>query len=151
MTLKNMIEEFQCVGCVGGSDTDCGRFVQAAASCKSHVAGTELLGVGAILLGMPKGFNKTGHHYDANGKFVSNYRVDIWFYPPGAAKEAIGVYNYLNVPVWAMEKDGNLFVRVFMPRVNASFTQVVAGGTINMIEDAGFNPFNVSEFEGDID
>lgn len=53
----------------------------------------------------------------------------------------------MNVAVWAMEKDGFLFVRTYIPRINVGFVDVVDGGTMDMVPNA----INASEFYEDID
>jgi hypothetical protein len=147
-----LIEEFQCPGCVVGSDTTCGKFEERDSSCVNHVAGTMLLGAGSFLLGMPKGFCKTGLAYDrSTGKLESANKANVAFYNADEHEVAGDFWNNCNVPVWAMEKDDHLFVRVFMPRINFSCTQVIDGGTIQMIRDKGFNPLDVREFYEEID
>ena len=57
--VKNAIEQYQCSGCVGGSDISCYEKGYNQ-ECDKHVAGTMVSGIGSILLGMPKGFNRLG-------------------------------------------------------------------------------------------
>jgi hypothetical protein len=143
---KRMIEEFQCPGCVCGSDTDsCSSFEfeqhpndAGAFRCKTHVPGTMMLGAGTFALGLPKGFNKCG----AN-KRGETYEMPIFLYEDGSSP----VWDNLNVPVWAMVQDGYLFVRLFSPRINKGAIQVIEGGTLDMCPDA----LDVGKFIDEID
>ncbi len=134
MTELEMVEKFQCPGCVCGSDTNCGRYnlrkdPMEGFTCKSHVIGTSMGGIGHIALGLPKGFNRT----------AKETQHMIRFY------KEMPEYDKFNVPVWAMIKDNILFVRVFMPRVNNTTIDVVENGTIPP------NSINVGEFIDQID
>jgi hypothetical protein len=126
-TQKEMIEQFQCSGCVCGSNVSCGKFQFKTHSagdfyCSNQVAGTTLMPGGKIYLGMPKGFNKVGDiSNDYNNKRTTNIRLYEEFKQP---------YDFLNVPVWALEQDGYLFIRVFSPRVNISNIDVIKNGIL---------------------
>lgn len=137
--IEKMVNEFQCPGCVAGSDTQCGKYKldHRGESCESHSPGTRMLGSGAIYLGMPKGFNRVGAILDEQ---THNIRL----FPKGSS---VDVYDHLNVPVWAMEWEGFLFVRCFVPRRNYSFVDVIEGGTLDMVPTAT----NVAEFIDEID
>lgn len=146
-----MVERFQCPGCIAGSDVKCGRFEWKDRHCNSHIAGTILLGCGNIVLGLPKGFNKTGFYLDrSTGKLESANKIELYLYDKTEQDQA-AFWNNCNVPVWAMERDGYLFIRVYMPRINHSMLQVIEGGTLQSIKDKGFNPLNVADFEDEID
>jgi hypothetical protein len=141
MTKLEMVEEFQCPGCVCGGDTKCGKFItaflsQGDYSCASHVPGTSINLVIKLYLGMPTGFNQVG---PLQGNFKNNIRIFESFYPT--------LYNNLNVPVWAMEKDGFLFVRCFCPRKNYSFVDVLQGGKLSDVPNA----IDVGKFVNEID
>jgi hypothetical protein len=145
---KEMIEKFQCFGCTCGSgvDEECFELQayeeQGIFFCKKHSAGTILGGVGKIYLGLPKGFDKVGALANSLNlvKRPTNIRL---FTEPSKCH-----YDYLNVPVWAMEKDGYLFVRVFCPRVNETFVDVIKNGKI---KDVCPYVIDVSEFIDEID
>lgn len=126
MTPEQMIREFQCPGCASCCDdledlhdinSEYGHF------CKRHIVGTTILGVGHIALGLPDGFNRTKNNEN---------RIDVRLWTIGTAPE----WDPLNVPVWAMEKDGFLFVRTFLPRLDMSYVEVIEGGTIEMVPQA---------------
>lgn len=148
---KSMIKEFQCPGCVCGCDPDdCSAYdpksVDGAAWCDGHVCGTTMMPGGTIALGLPKGFCKTGveiDHYDRTGKKKrGRNKIDIRLWADAAPK-----WDRLNVPVWALEQDGYLFVRTFMPRINSSYVEVIKGGTMALVPQA----INVAEFIEEID
>jgi hypothetical protein len=51
-------------------------------------------------------------------------------------------WDRFNVPVWAMEKDGFLFVRTFAPRLDEGSVDVIEGGTLKMVPQAiDISPF----------
>ena len=150
---KAMVEEFQCPGCTCGYKTDeCDAFdftdQPAGCWCLGHSAGTIMLGLGKIALGLPKGFNRVGtiktgfeDEKDRNTKRSTNIRLTVT--PP---KES--PYDELNVPVWAMEKDGYLFVRVMAPRINYNWVDVIKGGKF---EEICPDAINVANFIDEID
>lgn len=140
MSEKTLVERFQCPGCILGSDTKCGeyKFDQNQKRCVSHVLGTSV-GLGNFFaLGLPKGFCKPGF----DGEKIKN-KIDVRLWDGDGHPE----WNHLNVPVWAMEQDGFLFVRTFAPRINMSWVDVVDGGTLSLVPNA----INVAEFLDNID
>jgi hypothetical protein len=141
--LQRMVEQFQCPGCVCGSDTSCGRFAPnyegGTYACGGHVLGTFVLGLGHFALGLPKGFNRPG---GVNGKEHHGMAIRLW--AAGTQPE----WNNFNVPAWALEKGGYLFVRTYAPRVNQTWTDVIESG-----ERAALCPtaIDVGEFYDEID
>lgn len=75
--IKEAIEKYQCHGCVSGCDISCFEEdgINESASCGRHTAGTLVMGIGKIFLGMPTGFNRLGHPYE-NPK--ANLRIAIF-------------------------------------------------------------------------
>jgi hypothetical protein len=133
MTKEEMIAEFICSGCVGGMDTNCGKYEEVTYfpdkkvghGCQSHVLGTTIFnGAGTIALGMPKGFNRSGYcrmsKRDHNQMPIFCWPNDT-FPPPD-------VFSEFNVPVWALEKEGFLFIRVGHPRTAGWSCHVIEGG-----------------------
>ncbi len=125
---EQMVEEFQCPGCVSGNRVNCGNYESCdfgdGAYCQSHVPGTTIYPIGRVFLGMPKGFNRLGPidrdmMPAAIVLFTERLNVDF--------------YDDFNVPVWAMEKDGYLFVRVFSPRNNLPRIDVVKNGNWDLV------------------
>lgn len=146
-----VIEQFQCPGCGSGGDTDCGQFEMEDSYgfwCKSHVLGTSLLGGPRFALGMPVGFNKPPRILRTT-RGLQQARIDddcvmsIRFWVGGEKPE----WNHLNIPVWAMEQDGFLFVRTVAPRIGQVTVDVIEGGTLAMCPQA----LDVSEFASEID
>lgn len=139
--MKKMAEEFQCPGCINGSDTECGRYNydRNHLKCISHVLGTFFGLNNYFALGLPKGFNKPGRNED--GKVY--LKMAIRLFKKGECPD----WDKLNIPVWAMEKDGYLFVRTYLPRINYGFVDVIEGGTLKLVPNA----INVSEFIHEID
>lgn len=142
MTIEEMVERFQCPGCVLGSDTTCGQYDYNTNEfrCVSHVPGTSI-GPFVFALGMPKGFNKPRWE-DPNRKGRRN-EINIRLFQTGDHPE----WDHLNVPVWAMEQDGFLFVGTFAPRIDLSWVDVIEGGTLALAPKA----IDVSAFIDEID
>ena len=139
--MKEMVEQFQCPGCVSGSDTTCGKFNYSVVDrrCTSHILGTSININNSIALGLPKGFNKPG--WGQEGK--SYNKIMIRLYENGQLPE----WDHLNVPVWALEKDGFLFVRTYAPRINQGWVDVIENGTLGLCSNA----IDVSSFIDEID
>jgi len=138
MTQIEMIEEFQCPGCTCGGPKTCDKLklhvsVSVGTWCESHSAGTFMLGLGRIALGLPKGF----HRYGPGDK------MEIRLFLAGEKPE----WDHLNVAVWAMVIGGFLFVRTYSPRVNRCSTEVISGGDLGMVPGA----LDVGKFIDEID
>lgn len=132
MNTKQMVEKFQCPGCVAGSDTNCGSYKPSegiGAACEGHVLGTIFSGIGNIALGFPKGFCRPGY---CRRERRTHSTMAIRLFTGGTYPE----WDVFNVPVWAKIEDGFLFVRTFMPRVNGCFTDVIEGGTLDLVPTA---------------
>ncbi len=150
MTGEEMIEKFQCPGCVNGPnpqkcpafklDTECG------VNCAAHHPGTMVFPGGKVALGLPVGFNKYRDHTSPASQKQSGdgavMYIRLW--PKG---KGVFEWNKFNVPVWAMEEDGCLFVRTVSPRVNGSAVDVLEGETLALVPSA----LDVSKFKDEID
>jgi hypothetical protein len=99
--------------------------------------GTFILGISHIALGLPRGFCRPGPNEGIKNKMA----IRLW--TDGKHPS----WNNLNVAVWAMEKDGTLFVRTYSPRINYAFVDVIDGGTLSLCPSA----INVAEFIDEID
>lgn len=111
VVVKEAVEEYQCPGCVCGSDITCYE-KGASEACKRHAAGTLAMPhIGSIFLGMPKGFNRPGEcktKIHIFRKFEDGWGFDMF-----------------NVPVWKhKDAHGNTIVRGLCPRVNVPFLHV---------------------------
>ena len=155
---KEMIEKFQCPGCTCGLNTkECDLFDftdhETGCWCMGHSAGTMMgvpgMGFIKFALGLPKGFNRVGtiktgfeDEEDRNRRRSTNIRLQV------DPKKIINSYNNFNVPVWAMEQDGYLFVRVMCPRINYNYVDVIKGGKF---EEICPNAIDVGKFVEEID
>ena len=151
--MLDMIEEFQCPGCVCGSSPreDCFRPAPLMDgwprfNCNAHVAGTMVLGIGSFYLGLPKGFCRVGMRSEAAYRRVqekegAHTNIRLWL------KGTNPGWDDFNVAVWAMEKDGYLFVRTYSPRTNNSNVDVIEGGTLDLCPNA----IDVGKFYEEID
>ena len=135
-TIEQMVKEFQCPGCVSGFDTDCGAYKwsqeeETGGMCEGHVLGT-MVGLGNfVALGLPRGFNKPGYNLDAQPPRVrAKMEIRLWI------KGSKPAWDFLNVPVWYMVRDGALFVRTFMPRLNRGVVDVIDEGTADLVPNA---------------
>ena len=146
-TQHDMISDFQCLGCMLGSDpSDCESFKFDAEEapplnffrCSAHCPGTIFMPGGRIYLGMPKGFNKVG----ALPTEGTSNTIRLWL------KNNVPVWDKLNIPVWAMEHNGFLFVRTYMPRINEGWVDVIEGMAF---DDLPVGVINVIDFIEEID
>jgi hypothetical protein len=134
-----MVETFQCPGCIIGSNIRCKSFKPSdnSLACSSHAAGTTIGPfVGNINLGLPKGFNRLG----PIDRRIQGTNVRLW--------ESIPEYDKFNIPTWAMEVNGYLFVRTYSPRINVTYVDIIHNGKI---EDLPKSVVNVGNFIDEID
>lgn len=112
--IKSAIKEYQCSGCVCGSDTSCFEPNEmGGVGCGKHVAGTRASYIGSFFLGMPKGFNRLGGFENMKPNIYETFESSEW------------EFNKWNVPVWKyLSKEGHTFVRGFMPRRCEPFIHV---------------------------
>lgn len=138
--LIQMVERFQCPGCLKGGSTSCGAFhSENGMSCTAHRCGTFSPGMGYFALGMPKGFCRPG--FGPDHQPTSTMCIRLW------KKDTRPVWDKLNIAVWALELDGFLFVRTCMPRINLVITDVIEGGTLALCPGA----LNTADFANEFD
>jgi hypothetical protein len=120
---KKAVEEYQCSGCISGSDVSCfSPNENGEVGCGKHHAGTMILGLGKVFLGMPKGFNRLGQHNELKLNIFEKFE---------SSEER---YDIFNIPAWKyLSKDGHTFVRGIMPRVNRPFLHVFLENCIDKI------------------
>ena len=155
MTKDEMVEEFICPGCVGGSDTKCGKYTPSESGpwgdCTEHVLGTITMHAGNFALGLPKGFNKPGW-CSMSERPHNKMNIRVW--PDETADHLFNdIWNHLNVPVWYLhdkEKDV-LFVRTYCPRTNAAFVDIAETSDIPPPLTKAEMPLNVAKFYSMID
>jgi hypothetical protein len=126
MELSDIMSKYICHGCVNDSFDTCFelKFGEKDISCKNHCAGTFITGIGKILLGMPKGFNR----YGSNDIEILIY-LDFNDRPPYP-------YNYeiYNIPVCKHFDGDCTLVRGLSPRVNKPFIHIYKGDVRDKIE-----------------
>jgi hypothetical protein len=111
---KLAIQEYQCPGCVCGSNIKCFEpNTIAGVGCGKHVIGTMIFGIGHILLGLPNGFNRVGKQNDLKPIIFESYEKSDW------------KFDKFNVPIWKhYNKNGHTIVRGIMPRKNETFIHI---------------------------
>lgn len=164
---EQMVQKFQCPGCMIGSNVECGKFRifdhgDGGKWCDGWYPGTIFAGSGAVALGLPKGFNRLGTlHFalrEAKGPLnerpccvIRLFERDKYQTILDQPTDSNVGRDKLNVPIWAMEGQGEdagyLFVRVFAPRVGWHWIDVVKDGTLDMVPNA----IDVGEFIDEID
>lgn len=122
--VRDAVEKYQCSGCVCGSDISCYQPSDCGVGCSKHCAGTTIGGIGRVLLGLPKGFDRLGHQ-DALVPVVFRTHGD---------KDANCPYDMYNVPVWKHLDGGVILVRGYMPRLNQGFIHIIIEGDMGTID-----------------
>ena len=112
--IKLAIESYQCSGCMCGCDTSCFQENDLGGiGCGKHKAGTIISGIGTILLGMPKGFNRLGSATWIKPNIYTDFDSSDW------------EYDKWNVPTWKyLSPDKHTFVRGISPRTNSPFIHI---------------------------
>jgi hypothetical protein len=122
--IKNAIEEYQCPGCACGGDVSCfENNINGGVGCAKHVAGTFVTKIGAIFLGMPRGFNRLGVQVQLIPLIFETFESSEW------------KYDKWNIPTWKyLSKEGHTFVRGISPRKNEPFLHVFLENCIDKID-----------------
>jgi len=107
--------------------------------------GTVTPQIGSFALGLPRGFDRVGHMSHAKKRTDKHNTMWILCWPKDGGNRPH--WDNCNVPVWALEKDGFLFVRTYRPRINENCVDVIEGGTLDLVPQA----INVGEFYDEID
>lgn len=140
MNTKEMVEAFQCPGCVHGENPSCGMFkLHEVATGTSNDDGSRLVGGfrcrnqvstanlgGYVNIGLPVPFARVQYR-EGREEVKTNIRLHLYAVDYGT------YWDGFNVPVWALEKSGFLFVRTYCPRTDQSYVDVIHGGTIDLI------------------
>ena len=111
---KLAIEEYQCSGCVCGSNIECFKSNRIGGiGCGKHAIGTLITGVGHILLGLPNGFNRVGEQRKLQPTIFESYDKCDW------------QFDKYNVAIWKhYNSNGHTIVRGIMPRKNEPFIHI---------------------------
>lgn len=154
MKIEKMVEEYQCPGCTLGFDTKCGSYKLTAApfvACINHSLGSFFSGNGKVALGLPRGFNRPGGLRKHGTQEVSQMDgvawIRLWSVDDKTNKPQ---WDKFNVPVWAMEQNGALFVRTLSPRIGILYTDIVDGGKLADIPKLE-SPIDVGAFYDGMD
>ena len=137
MTILEAIKQYQVFGAMGD-------FVPGESKLEhgwaDHVSGTFLSGIGGVLLGMPKGFNRIG---SSNGMQRS-----VWIYETWEEKETHWRYGKFNVPCWKhLDEYGNTLVRGLSPRTNMPFLHVILGDHRDKIDCLEITAADIAEMD----
>jgi len=143
MDKKDILEKYMCPGCVCGSNTKCGHYAPDESyglSCSNHACGTSIGLRYKFALGMPKGFNQCQRR---PGEMAADSKLLIRVWGKGEQPN----WDERNVPVWALEHEGMLFVRTVAPRIGRVDVDIVQGGTLASVPQA----LDVAKFIDEID
>jgi len=121
MKFDKAVQEYQCCGCMCEGYPKCYKRTDTKDfSCEKHIIGTMTNYCGKILLGLPKGFNRTGKELE-----ISIFKT---------FKEGWG-FTKFNVPVWKyLDTNGNTLVRGIKPRINIPFLHIYLEDCLDKIE-----------------
>lgn len=142
-TARTMVETFQCPGCIHGEDTRCGKFkLHSLGDATSHVDGERLVGGfrcgsheaesgingSRINIGLPVPFARVQYREGAYEEVRTNIRMHLYPVDYGS------YWDVYNVPVWAQEKSGTLFVRTYSPRTDQTYVDIIVGGELEWLQ-----------------
>ncbi len=131
---KAAINEYQCPGCIVGSNTECYEKSENLA-CGKHVAGTMGSGIGRFFLGMPTGFNRIGN--------VEGMKIHIF----RRLNDGWG-YDTFNVPVWKhLDKNNITIVRGICPRLNYPWIHIFLENCIDKINCIEITEKQINEMD----
>ena len=142
-SIKTAIEEYQCSGCVCGSDTECYKEDDDGVGCGKQVPGTTIMGPGRIFLGMPSGFCRMGNQDTLRIKIFEGINEDAggWGFDQSG-------YGKFNVPVWKhLDMYGNTLVRGISPRINNPFLHVFLCNQLKEIDCLEITAEDISEMD----
>lgn len=133
--ILDAIENYQCSGCVCGSNISCYE-KGINLECSKHVAGTRSMGIGRVFLGMPKGFNRLGESDNLTIQIFNSFREKDW------------TYDMWNIPVWKYLNGSNhTFVRGLCPRTNTPFLHVILEDCISDIDCFEITEQHIAEMD----
>lgn len=121
--IDRAIENYQCCGCMRGSDISCFKPDSDSSACGSHKVGT-FTSYGSIFLGLPKGFNRLGGLGEMKLLIFTDWK-DF--------EQKAGYDNY-NIPTWKyLDEHGNTLIRGLKPRLNTPFLHVIIGNHLDRV------------------
>lgn len=140
--VKNAVEEYQCPGCINGSNTSCYEKDEYGVGCGKHDSGTMMSYVGSIFLGMPKGFNRVGPH---DGEQRMKITIFNSFEELG---KLWGEYDKFNVPCWKyVDAHEATLVRGLSPRTNRPFLHIILEDCADKIDCIEITAKDIEEMD----
>lgn len=134
--IKKAIKKYQCSGCIVGGDIKCFSKTDGSAGCSKHYAGTMISGIGTILLGMPKGFNRLGAISDLKPVIFEKFEDSTWN------------LEKWNIPVWKhLNKKGYTMVRGLSPRTNNPFIHIYLENCMDKINCKEITEQDIKEMD----
>jgi len=131
---KSAVEEYQCSGCISGSNTTCYEKSDYGTGCGSHSAGTFISNIGKVFLGLPKGFNRVGKAADTKIRIFETYDNST--------------YDMFNIPTWKyLNNSGHTIVRGIMPRRNEPFIHIFLTNCIEEIKCLEITEENINNMD----
>lgn len=103
---------------------DDGKTLIGGFRCRNHESSTNVGGY--VNLGLPLPFSRVQYR-DTREEVRTNIRLHL--YPV----EYGGYWDGFNLPVWAMEKHGFLFVRTYCPKTDQSYVDVIQDGSVALL------------------
>ena len=123
---KKLITRFQCPACSVGKDTNCGHYnyVNTYRTCTYYTIGTYVkFNYKAFMRAFPD---------ELQHVITDRWRVAMRFFLEGELPE----WDNFTVPVWALEKDGFLFVQTVSPWIGARRLAIIEKGTLQLVPEA---------------
>jgi hypothetical protein len=130
-----IVEKYQCSGCVCGCDTSCYEKTDYGVGCEKHVVGTTISGLGRIFLGMPVGFCRLG-------------TLDSKMFPLGIFENLKdGYLDKFNIPVWKYYDGTVTMMRGLSPRINLPFINIFIGNHLDEIDCLEITDEDIKEMD----
>jgi len=136
---SEVIQNYQCAGCVNGSFPECYEKANCSIACSKHVAGTLASRIGKMFLGLPIGFNRLGP--------VNEMKMDI-FETFDSFQKDWGGYDMFNIPIWQhLNKENHVIVRGLSPRTNSPFLHIFLENCFILINGLKITAEDIKEMD----
>ncbi|MGQ4893496.1 MAG: hypothetical protein ACP6IQ_02600 [Candidatus Njordarchaeia archaeon] len=128
-TIPKLVKIYQCPGCISNpEDADCylKSEHEGQLQCTKHCPGTLGVGIGKLMPGFPKGFNRVGY---AEELYITIFK----------SFDHCWKYDKFNIPVWKYyDKDNDAtLIKGLSPRICMIFLHIISGDVrdkINCLE-----------------
>ncbi len=129
--VKDAVDSYQCSGCTNGSNISCyERSRSSDISCMKHSAGTMVVGLGwlqiGLQIGLPNGFNRVSKG--------TTKVVDFYMFETFEKHDAYFEFDVFNIPVWKYLHNGHTLIRGISPRTNTLFIQCILEDCMDKID-----------------